>query len=157
MPSAKTQAKPGDYTGRQRAELAAKAASEQAARAEEITLISAAEAKRLSNEVVDYTSGPTPVIEYVEQPVDYSSGPVVVNDEVIDLTHVADEPVAPLEVELVGASLVNDIVVIQVVEDIEQMTFGAGNLYDFKVDRKYKVPREIADHLKDKGYVYHGY
>lgn len=44
-------------------------------------------------------------------------------------------------------------VVIRVVEDIEAMTFGAGNIYNFKAGQKYEVSRDLANHLQEKGYL----
>lgn len=44
-------------------------------------------------------------------------------------------------------------VVIRVVEDIEDMTLGAGTHYTFQVGKKYKVPRYVAEHLASIGYL----
>lgn len=46
-----------------------------------------------------------------------------------------------------------DSVTIRVVEDIEHMTFGAGNYFSFKAGQKYQVTRELARHLEEKGYL----
>jgi hypothetical protein len=46
-----------------------------------------------------------------------------------------------------------DTVVIRVVEDIENMTYGTGNMYTFKAGQKYEVSRTIANHLKEIGYL----
>jgi len=40
-----------------------------------------------------------------------------------------------------------------VVDDIEAMTFGAGNFYTFRAGQKYEVSRDLAEHLKAKGYL----
>lgn len=42
---------------------------------------------------------------------------------------------------------------IRVVQDIENMTLGAGNNYNFKAGQKYKVTRHVAQHLHEKGYL----
>jgi len=47
----------------------------------------------------------------------------------------------------------DESVVIRVVEDIESMTLGAGNYYSFKAGQKYKVSRQVAQHLEEKGYL----
>jgi hypothetical protein len=47
----------------------------------------------------------------------------------------------------------DDTVVIRVIEDIENMTLGAGNFYNFKAGQKYKVSRNVAIHLEEKGYL----
>lgn len=46
-----------------------------------------------------------------------------------------------------------DTVVIRTVDTIESMTFGAGNTYSFKAGQKYSVTKEVAAHLKEKGYL----
>lgn len=46
--------------------------------------------------------------------------------------------------------------VIMVNTDIEDMTYGAGNNYTFVQGRKYRVPKEVADWLDAKDYLYHG-
>jgi hypothetical protein len=33
------------------------------------------------------------------------------------------------------------------------MTFGAGNYYSFEAGKKYKVSRDLARHLEEKGYL----
>ncbi|NBW10065.1 MAG: hypothetical protein EBR82_18760 [Caulobacteraceae bacterium] len=47
----------------------------------------------------------------------------------------------------------NATVVIRVSDDIEGMTFGAGNYYSFKAGQKYEVTEDVANHLELKGYV----
>lgn len=44
-------------------------------------------------------------------------------------------------------------VVIRVVEDVENMTFGVNNFYSFKAGQKYEVTRDVAEHLRVKGYL----
>ena len=44
-------------------------------------------------------------------------------------------------------------VVIQVVEDIDDMTFGAGTHYTFKAGQRYKVSKALADYLDSIGYL----
>lgn len=74
--------------------------------------------------------------------------------EVIDYSESPSAPTVIDDIESVGVSLADDFVVVQVLEDLEQMTFGAGNYYTFVAGKKYKVPRAVAEHLKDKGYVF---
>ena len=42
---------------------------------------------------------------------------------------------------------------IRVIEDIENMTLGSGNNYNFKAGQRYKVTKHVAQHLKEKGYL----
>jgi len=46
-----------------------------------------------------------------------------------------------------------DEVEIRVVQDLENMTLGHGNNYNFKAGQKYKVKKHVAQHLKEKGYL----
>ena len=72
--------------------------------------------------------------------------------EVVDLT--ASVPTVIDEVEDLGVSLADDSVVIRVAEDLEMMTIGAGNHYSFQAGKKYKVSQVVANHLREKGYLY---
>lgn len=113
---------PRDFTGREREKLLNEHAAELAARADEISLNNAAEAKRLANEIVDVTNGTPTIID---------------------------------DVENLGVSTADDSVILRVNTDIEQMTFGAGTNYDFKVGAKYRVSRDLFNHLEELGYVWH--
>jgi len=116
-------AKVGDVTGRQREELIKQQAAEQVRRSDELTMVTATEAKRLQEEIVDLTTSP-------------------------------DAPTVIDEVEDLGVELANDTVVVRVAEDIDMMTIGAGNHYNFKAGQKYKVPLSVSNHLKEKGLLY---
>jgi hypothetical protein len=60
-------------------------------------------------------------------------------------TVIVDDPTVNSESE--------DSVVIRVIETIDSMTLGAGNYYSFKAGQKYKVSRQVAQHLEEKGYL----
>lgn len=47
------------------------------------------------------------------------------------------------------------LVEIRVNEDLESVTVGVGNHYDFKKGQRYKVPKNVADNLEERGYVWH--
>lgn len=121
---ANPKAKPADFTGRQRQVLAEKAAEELAQRQGEISMAQQVERQKMETEIVDLSEGTTPS--------------TIVLDEV---TSVVPE-------------LTEEFAIIRVVEDIDDMTYGAGNLYTFKVGQKYKVTKQLADHLDEKGYIY---
>lgn len=73
--------------------------------------------------------------------------------EVVDLA----TPSAPTvidEVEDLGVDLADDTTVIRVAEDLDMVTIGASNHYNFKAGQKYKVPSHVARHLEEKGYLY---
>lgn len=71
--------------------------------------------------------------------------------EVLDATK--PNRVETLVVETVNKTAENASVVIRVSEDIESMTFGAGNYFSFKAGQKYEVTPEVANHLESKGYL----
>jgi hypothetical protein len=73
--------------------------------------------------------------------------------EVLDLT-VPNKATVIDEVETVGVSLADDTQVIRVAEDLDFVTIGAGNNYSFKAGQKYKVAKQVAQHLQEKGYLY---
>jgi hypothetical protein len=74
-------------------------------------------------------------------------------NEITDLTNLS-KPTVIDEVESVGVSLADDTTVIRVAEDINMMTIGVGNHYNFEAGKKYKVPKHVAAHLQEKGYLY---
>jgi hypothetical protein len=84
-------------------------------------------------------------------------------DEVIDLTNgPLDEAIPEQRTDIEIASdenpeveEVEDEVVIRVNADLSQVTYGAGKNYNFAAGRSYKVPRGLAEHLEEKGYVWH--
>jgi hypothetical protein len=74
--------------------------------------------------------------------------------EVVDLSTKPEQPTVIDEVESLGVDIADNTVVIRVAEDLDQVTIGAGNNYSFKAGQKYKVPKAVARHLQDKGYLY---
>jgi len=76
---------------------------------------------------------------------------VKLETEVIDATVPDRQTVIVDEVITVGKE--DDSVEIRVIENIENMTLGAGNTYSFRAGQKYKVTKQVANHLKEKGYL----
>jgi hypothetical protein len=74
-----------------------------------------------------------------QEPVDYSAGPTQV---------VADDGETVIEVK-------QSNVKIRVNTTLEQLTFGKDNHYDFEEGREYVVPQALADHLEEKGLLWH--
>lgn len=72
--------------------------------------------------------------------------------EVIDATTPGRPTVIVDKVTTVGKAD-DDNVEIRVISDIEHMTFGAGNTYSFKAGQKYLVTKNLAAHLREKGYL----
>lgn len=65
-----------------------------------------------------------------------------------------DKPILIDEIENVGVSVNNDMVVIRTITDIEDMTYGVGNSYTFKQGQKYRVPKDLAQYLASLGYLW---
>jgi hypothetical protein len=72
-------------------------------------------------------------------------------DEAIDATLPDRQTVIVDEAITVGSA--NETSEIRVIEDIENMTLGAGNNYSFKAGQKYVVSKAVAQHLREKGYL----
>jgi hypothetical protein len=73
------------------------------------------------------------------------------NNDVIDAT-VPNKPTIIVD----EPTIVSDegkVITIRVVEDIENMTFGAGNYFSFRAGQKYQVTQDLARHLEEKGYL----
>lgn len=117
-----TKSKATDVTGRQREAQLKAVAEEQASRANELSMVTAAKIIANQTEIEDFTKKP-------------------------------DVPTILDEVESVGVTLAEDTVVIRILEDLDQMTFGAGNFYSFKAGRKAKVSKDLGNHLVEKGYA----
>ena len=71
-------------------------------------------------------------------------------NNVIDATKPNRQTVIVDEPTVIGD---NATVEIRVVEDLENMTLGAGNNYSFKAGQRYTVSKHVAQHLKEKGYL----
>lgn len=76
---------------------------------------------------------------------------VALETEIIDATKPKQAEIIVDEATVVSAA--DDTVVIRVVENIENMTFGAGNYFSFEAGKKYTVDRSLAKHLEEKGYL----
>lgn len=122
----KTQARPGDFTGQQKAQLAQENAEAVEARANEISLINAAQ-KAQSDEVVDIAD------LHVERSI--------------------TEPDRD-EVETQDVDVSEDIVEFRTNETFSA-TLGHGNDYDFVEGQRIRAPRWIKDHLESKGLIWH--
>ena len=139
------QPRPGDFTGQQKAKLAKEHAEEVAKREGELSMMAEREAIEAQNRVTDYTQGTQPTI--LDDP----------------------ESVARAEAELQRGGLGDDVQVLDgdvetrerpdrviiVNTDLEQITIGAGNHYSFNEGEKYRVPAHVADHLEEKGLIWH--
>lgn len=113
--------KPGDYTGKQRQQMAEENAEELAQAAKQMSMIQQVEVETNELDAFDPASGES-------------------------LGRAATLKVDDAE----------QFALIKVVEEIQDMTFGAGNNYSFEVGKQYKVPLLLAEYLDDLGYVWGG-
>jgi hypothetical protein len=81
--------------------------------------------------------------EINDVPVDYSNGPIT--------SVMKDELDVDKEIELEAPTRT----IIPLIT-LDQVTFGAGNHYNFEEGRKYVVPVELARHLSSKGLLWEG-
>lgn len=129
--------KAGDATGRQKAALEAEQAEALAKRQEEMTMVNQQVIVETQNAVFDPKSG-----EKVAESDEDAGAPAVESK---------DGEVVDLGVETVES----DEVVIRVNETLTNVTIGAGTFFNFDEGKKYKVPRHVARHLEEKGYLWH--
>jgi hypothetical protein len=120
-----TNTRAGDYTGTAKAALAKEHAEEQAARAQELGLITAAQA------------------EADKEPVDLAPRQPEVHEVIVD-----DVAVQAVDVQ-------EEIVKFRVNETLDMVTIGHGNHYDFEEGREYRAPKSIFTHLEEKGLIWH--
>ena len=76
------------------------------------------------------------------------------SDSVFDVTQTPAAPTVIDEVVEVGVEMADDSIVVRVAEDVENMTYGYGNTYEFKAGGKYRVPKGVADRLQSLGLLY---
>jgi hypothetical protein len=72
--------------------------------------------------------------------------------DVIDAT-VPDRQTVIVDEPVTVGSPSDENVEIRVIQDVENMTLGVGNNYNFKAGQRYKVTKDVALHLKEKGYL----
>lgn len=80
-----------------------------------------------------------------------------IEDERLDDVQDPKQQAAPIvldEIENVGVGLANDWVVIRTITDVNEMTYGVGNTYNFKSGQKYRVPSHLANYLEQLGYIW---
>lgn len=147
---AQRQNRPGDFTGQAKAKLAKEHAEAVAQREGELSMMAEAEAQAAENRVTDYTNGPNnpvviddpDVVAEAERTLRDSAGP-----EILDEVTVIDDPAGELRARPARTIRINST--------LESVTIGAGNHYTFNEGEKYTVPAHVADHLEEKGYVWH--
>jgi hypothetical protein len=77
---------------------------------------------------------------------------IALDVDVIDAT-VPDRQTIIVDEPVTVGSPSDENVEIRVIQDVENMTLGVGNNYNFKAGQRYKVTKDVALHLKEKGYL----
>ena len=165
--SPSTRPSAGDFTGREKASQQKEQVQATNDRATEMSMASAAQAEEERVGVFDPYTG-----KLVE---DESYGAVLVeeaptpsgffkNDEPVLTGHESDEEVAVIvaaekERPIVPQRerAVSPTVRVRIDQDIEKMTYGMynnePNNYSFKEGLQYDIPREVAEHLEERGLI----
>lgn len=158
---------PGDFTGHQKAKLAQQHAEEQQKRAGEMAMITAEQSRKGSREVIDYTNVKQPAPAPDPGPVDYTEGAAAPEDDsdptidaIVAQTHDDDDPhempqaPRPAAAQPVQPTIVKrDSVLIRARYDLENVTIGQGNHYNFEAETRYRVPANVAEHLAERSLV----
>ncbi len=153
------QARPGDVTGRKREQLSAEQAEEINRRQGEMAMITAERQRAFDEDVVD------PLTREIIKP---SGDTISMDAEPDDAPRLISTGAAQIEelpdpkpnISAVGtrtslASDPDEKVIIRVNCDLDEVTLGYGNTVSFKQGGKYRVPRWVANHLEEKGLVWH--
>jgi hypothetical protein len=77
---------------------------------------------------------------------------IALDVDVIDAT-VPDRQTIIVDEPVTVGNPSDENVEIRVIQDVENMTLGVGNNYNFKAGQRYKVTKDVALHLKEKGYL----
>lgn len=150
----RTGPKAGDATGRQKAAQEAEQREAAAQRQSELTMINAQQAIVDQHGVFDPASGKQldpetgDVIEIEKPAVEPDAGP--------GATAVVPASGSSMAIDFgVETAEKDDHVVIRVNETLSNVTIGAGNYFNFDEGKQYRVPRNVAAHLDEKGYLWH--
>jgi hypothetical protein len=131
MAATRQRRNPADHTGAQRDKLEKEHREELERRSQELGMATQA-ANQASDEVTDYSG-----VREIGAEVEGAEAVVVGGDEPV----IVDSGERSVEV--------------RINTDLEDVTIGAGNNFNFKEGGKYRVPLHVAQHLEEKGYVWH--
>lgn len=126
----KNRPKPGDATGRKKAELESQQAEEIAERQQQMAMATQVVETEMTNAVFDPRTG----------------------DKKAD--SVKEAGVQDFGVEIAEQEKPQEVV-IRVNDTLTNVTIGAGTNYNFEEGKQYTVPIHVAQHLEEKGYVWH--
>lgn len=139
MPAARKRA--ADLTGRMTEQLAEARKAEVIEASERIALVTA-QNKAVKEQIIDYTNSddPLPVAEVRQAEVNTPYRMIRVNQDIDQMTY-GREVIDPGDYHNPDPSLRRPAIM------------GPVKMYSFAEGQMYRVPREIAEHLNDKGYV----
>ncbi|MBD0734055.1 hypothetical protein [Streptomyces sp. CBMA29] len=125
MPAPRTKTNPRDYTGRQKQLLAEKAAAEREKRQDEITMIDS-QVRAAKNVPIELDSS---------------------GREMPRAAEITEQEPVPVQVA-------PEFATIRVNCDLEKVTIGQDNHFDFAEGQVYRVPYHVALHLESLGYIW---
>lgn len=136
----KSRKSPRDFTGKQDEDLKVANEVELNEAAEKMSLATAKAAKE-QEQVIDYTGADTPVEEVETQEVEVNEPErfIRVNSEIEDMVF-GRQVVTPASADEHG--------------NYRPAVLGPLNFFNFSPGKRYKVPRELAEHLSKLGYLY---
>lgn len=149
------QARPGDATGRKREQLASEQAAAIKEREGNLAMITHERQRAneediidpLTREVINDTTG-----EVRRMDNDEDEAPRILGTGDNSVEELIEPKAAP------GPTVARDPlekVIIRVNCDLEEVTLGYNNTVSFKEGGRYRVPRWVAEHLDEKGLVWH--
>jgi hypothetical protein len=150
------QARPGDATGRKREQLAREQADVIKEREGQLSMITAERQRSMEEDVIDpitreVITEKTGAVRRMDEAEDDT--PRVLGTGVNAVEELAEPKPDPSAPKLERDP--NEKVIIRVNCDLEEVTLGYGNTVSFKEGGRYRVPRWMADHLDEKGLVWH--
>lgn len=139
MPASRKRA--ADLTGRQQEKLQEDRKSEVIEASSRIALVNAQQ-KAAKEEIIDYTDStdPLPAVEIRQAEVNTPYRMIRVNQDIDQMTY-GREVTDPGDYDNPDMSQRRPAVM------------GPMHMYNFAEGQMYRVPREVAEHLNDKGYV----
>lgn len=150
------QARPGDVTGRKREQLARELSEEIKEREGNLAMITVERQRSMDEDVVDpltreIITEKTGAVRRMDEDEDDAPRVLGTGDNSIEeLVEPKADPSAP---QLARDPM--EKVIIRVNADLDEVTLGYGNTVSFKEGGRYRVPRWMAEHLDEKGLVWH--
>lgn len=155
------QSRPGDATGRKREQLSREHAEEVARREGEIAMVTAERSRSrdedvidpLTREIINEDTGAVTRMDADDE--DEAPRIIGVGNSAIEEIQEAKATRGKTAVVERTQDYLQEKVIIRVNADLENVTLGYGNVVDFKEGNRYRVPRWVAEHLDEKGLVWH--